>query len=222
MKQFANNFAYNTSTLTQSPFIVRDVRFSQNKAHCVFLTDTTYFTVILLNSMDGTFVKAIKDGTLVMENGRSSVFMESSNDRLVIAFSLGGRGFIYRLSNFVLGTPSLSMSPWPAYTKVTEFTSILQGKQYTPSSSPGYIYYIAGSFASVAGVKNLLIAGYESGDNNALWFMANQEQSYSNMLGITKMTSLITPGNVEYVFGAGDSFFPITTNGLIMIRFVSM
>lgn len=39
------------------------------------------------------------------------------------------------------------------------------------SSNTGYLYYVAGMFETEANTKNMMIAGYESANNNALWFM---------------------------------------------------
>lgn len=129
--------------------------------------------MIVLSALDGTFLKAVKDSSLVML-GRASVFLEDTNDRLVIAFNIAGKGFIHRMSNFLLGSPSLSMTPWLAYTRVTEFFSVMQGIAYTPSmsSNTGYIYYVAGMYKTLVNTMNMMIGGYESADNNALWFMA--------------------------------------------------
>lgn len=147
--------------------------------------------------------------------------MENANDRLILAFNINGKGFIHRFSNFLLGAPTLSMPSWAAYTKIPEFYQIMQGKAYTPTSNPGYIYYVSGMFKTLAGSKNMMIAAYESGDNNALWFMAVDQDWYSNMISIKKMTRLIS-GATEYIFGAGDSLWPGVSDGILMIRFVTL
>lgn len=50
---------------------------------------------------------------------------------------------------------------------------IMQGKAYA-NTIAGYIYYISGTFTTTSGYKKMMVMAYESGNNNALWFMAEQ------------------------------------------------